>query len=72
MKIYFTKSFANVQLGVGKGKTQYDKREALKRKTHDREIDRALRDRPRRSTSFVFACVVRDERNEFSGPVFKD
>jgi SsrA-binding protein len=44
LKIYFTKSFAKVQLGVGKGKAQYDKREALKRKTHDREINRALRD----------------------------
>ena len=45
LKIYFTKSFAKVQLGVGKGKAQYDKREALKRKTCEREIDRTLRDR---------------------------
>ena len=45
LKIYFTKSFAKVQLGLGKGKAQYDKREALKRKTAEREIDRALRDR---------------------------
>ena len=45
LKIYFTKSFAKVQLGLGKGKTQMDKREALKRKAADREIDRALRDR---------------------------
>jgi SsrA-binding protein len=43
LKIYFTKSFAKVQLGLGKGKAQYDKRETLKRKTADREIDRALR-----------------------------
>jgi len=48
LKIYFTKSFAKVQIGVGKGKAQYDKREALKRKTHDREIDRALRDSRKR------------------------
>jgi len=45
LKIYFTKSFAKVQLGLGKGKAQYDKREALKRKTAEREVDRALRDR---------------------------
>ena len=45
LKIYFTKSFAKVQLGLGKGKTQVDKREVLKRKAADREIDRALRDR---------------------------
>ena len=45
LKIYFTKSFAKVQLGLGKGKSQVDKRETLKRKTAEREIDRALRDR---------------------------
>ena len=45
LKIYFTKSFAKVLLGIGKGKAQYDKREALKRKTADREVQRALRDR---------------------------
>ena len=43
LKIYFTKSFAKVLLGVGKGKTQMDKRETLKRKTADREIERAMR-----------------------------
>jgi len=45
LKIYFTKSFAKVELAVGKGKTQVDKRETIKRKTHEREIDRALRER---------------------------
>jgi len=45
LKIYFTKSFAKVLLGVGKGKTTVDKRETLKRKTADREIQRAMRDR---------------------------
>jgi SsrA-binding protein len=45
LKIYFTKSYAKVLLGIGKGKAQYDKREALKRKTDDREVQRALRDR---------------------------
>jgi len=45
LKIYFTKTFAKVLLGVGKGKTTVDKRETLKRKTADREIQRALRDR---------------------------
>ena len=44
LKIYFTKSFAKVLLGLGKGKAQYDKRETLKRKTADREVQRAMRD----------------------------
>ena len=43
LKIYFTKSFAKVLLGLGKGKTHIDKRETLKRKTADREIQRAVR-----------------------------
>lgn len=45
LKIYFTKSFAKVELAVGKGKNQVDKREVLKRKAADREIHRALADR---------------------------
>ena len=48
LKIYFTKSFAKVQLGLGKGKSQIDKRETLKRKTAEREVDRTLRDRMKR------------------------
>lgn len=43
LKIFFTKSYAKVQLGLGKGKARHDKREALKRKTAEREIARALR-----------------------------
>jgi SsrA-binding protein len=44
LRIYFTKSFAKVLLGLGKGKSQFDKREALKRKESDRETRRALAD----------------------------
>jgi SsrA-binding protein len=43
LKIYFSKGFAKVLLAVGKGKHAVDKREALKKKTHDREIQRAIR-----------------------------
>jgi SsrA-binding protein len=42
LKIYFANGLAKVQLGVGKGKTQIDKRETIKRKTAEREINRAL------------------------------
>jgi SsrA-binding protein len=45
LQIFFNgKGLAKVQLGVGKGKTQIDKRETLKRKTAEREIERAMRD----------------------------
>lgn len=45
LKIFFTKSYAKVLLGVGKGKNVIDKRETLKRKTADRETQRALADK---------------------------
>src|ERR1051325_1907548 len=46
LQIFFNgKGLAKVQLGVGKGKTQIDKRETLKRKMADREINRALADK---------------------------
>ena len=48
LKIYFTKSYAKVQIGLGKGKQQYDKRETLKRKTADRETQRAMADQTKR------------------------
>lgn len=48
LKIFFTKSYAKVQLGVGKGKNVVDKRETIKRRTADREIQRALADRTKR------------------------
>lgn len=43
LKIYFTKRYAKVQLGLGKGKAEYDKRETIKRKTAEREVERAVR-----------------------------
>jgi len=43
LKIYFKKGFAKVELGLAKGKKQYDKREAIKRKEADRTIARAKR-----------------------------
>jgi SsrA-binding protein len=48
LKIYFTKSYAKVLIALGKGKLHYDKRESLKRKTSDREVERALRQRQKR------------------------
>jgi SsrA-binding protein len=43
LKIYFKNGYAKVEIGVGKGKRQYDKREAIKRKEAQREIGRAKR-----------------------------
>ncbi|MFH1479159.1 MAG: SsrA-binding protein SmpB [Candidatus Omnitrophota bacterium] len=43
LKVYFKNGFAKVELGIAKGKKQYDKREDIKRKEAQREIDKARR-----------------------------
>ena len=49
LRIFFNANgLAKVTLGVGKGKTQVDKRETIKRKMADREINRAIADRMKR------------------------
>lgn len=40
LKIYFKGPYAKIELGLAKGKKNYDKREDLKRKDHEREIGR--------------------------------
>lgn len=39
-KLYFKDSWAKVELGLAKGKKLYDKRESLKKKDEEREMDR--------------------------------
>jgi len=43
-KIYLKGGRAKLEIGIGKGKHHYDKRETLKRKQADRESLRAMRD----------------------------
>jgi SsrA-binding protein len=47
LRIYFKGKYAKVELGLGKGKRQYDKRAALKEADDKREIARALKDHRR-------------------------
>jgi SsrA-binding protein len=42
-RMYFTHGKAKVELGLAKGKKQYDKREDLKRRTAQRDMARAMR-----------------------------
>jgi SsrA-binding protein len=42
-RMYFSNGKAKVELGLAKGKKAYDKRQTLKRRTAEREIERALR-----------------------------
>ena len=43
LKLYFKKGWAKVLLGVAKGRTTVDKRQKLKKRQADREIERAVR-----------------------------
>jgi SsrA-binding protein len=43
LSLYFKAGRAKVELGLARGKKQYDKREALKKREQDREIARAKR-----------------------------
>lgn len=45
LKMYLKNGFAKVLIGLAKGKKDYDKRETLKTKDANRDIERALRDR---------------------------
>ena len=43
LRLYLARGLAKVELGVGVGKRQYDKRQALAKRESDRTIARALR-----------------------------
>jgi len=43
LKIYFKKGKAKVEIGLAKGKRQYEKRETIKAKEADREMQRYLK-----------------------------
>ncbi|HDR16651.1 MAG TPA: SsrA-binding protein SmpB [Desulfobacteraceae bacterium] len=43
-RAYFKNGTVKIEIGVGRGKKLYDKREDLKRKTDRREMERALKD----------------------------
>lgn len=45
LRLYFRNGWAKLELGLGKGKRAYDKREAKKRKGIEREIEQELRRR---------------------------
>jgi SsrA-binding protein len=45
LKVYFTHGLAKVELALGKGKKQYDKRDDIAAKDAKREIDRHLKER---------------------------
>ncbi len=45
LKLYFKDQYAKVELGLAKGKKKHDKREAIRRREEQRELDRARKRR---------------------------
>lgn len=45
LKLYFRNSHVKVEVGLAKGKKQYEKRETIKKREADREIERAMKSR---------------------------
>ncbi len=50
VRMYIKDGKAKIELGLARGKRQYDKRREIARKDADREIERAIRHRGRRGT----------------------
>ena len=47
LKIYFTHGIAKIELGLGRGKRQFEKRDAIAEREHRREMERAMAPRRR-------------------------
>ena len=45
LQIYFKRGLVKVELGIGKGKRQYDKRQTIKQRDQRREAEREARER---------------------------
>lgn len=43
LKLYFKGSFVKVELGIGRGKKLYDKRQDMAKKESERKIERAMK-----------------------------
>ena len=43
LRMYFKKGFVKVEIGIGEGKKQYDKRAAIKERIHTRETQSAIK-----------------------------
>jgi SsrA-binding protein len=45
LKVYFARGRAKVELGLARGKREYEKRETIKRRDAEREMERGLKER---------------------------
>lgn len=47
LRVYLKNNLAKIELGLARGKRQYDKREAIAKRDDERRVQRALRERER-------------------------
>ena len=47
LKVYFTRGIAKIELGLGRGKRQFEKRQTIAEREHRREMERAIGPRRR-------------------------
>jgi len=47
LKVYFKGPVAKVEIGLGKGKKQYEKRETIKEREAKKDIERAMKSKGR-------------------------
>jgi SsrA-binding protein len=47
MRLYFTRGLAKLEIGLGRGKRQYEKRQAIAEREHRREMERGFARRAR-------------------------
>src|SRR3989338_7965258 len=45
LSLYFKRGIVKLEIGIGKGKKEHDKRDTIKKKEHDRELRKALKQR---------------------------
>ena len=49
LRIYIKNGIAKLEIGVGRGKKQYDKRDAISKRETDREVERAMKSGARKA-----------------------
>jgi SsrA-binding protein len=50
LKIYFTRGMAKMELGLGRGKRRFEKRDSIAEREHRRDVERTLASRQRGGT----------------------
>lgn len=45
MSLYFKRNFIKMELGIGRGKKLYDKRQDMAKKDAERKIERAMKEK---------------------------